>query len=217
MSESLQEKLALIIGCSGGIGQATARTLALRGCSIAVHYHFARARTDALVAELTKLPGVCAHAFQANLADYDGVTLEEFEQTWKVNTAPVFSLLSTFPLTYTYRESHSVAAGIGGVAGPHYASSKSALHGLVHWLAVRYTKEGITCNAVAPALIDGPLRTTDTTMMANQSDQLKNMIPIGHLRKPHEVASVVEMLVTNAYLTNKVRTRPCDIFRFLRV
>lgn len=29
------------------------------------------------------------------------------------------------------------------------------------------------------------------------------MIPIGRLGKPHEVASVVEMLVTNVYLTNK--------------
>jgi hypothetical protein len=33
------------------------------------------------------------------------------------------------------------------------------------------------------------------------------MIPIGRMGKPHEVASVVEMLVTNAYLTNKVRVK----------
>ena len=37
----------------------------------------------------------------------------------------------------------SVAAGTGGVIGPHYASSKSALHGLIHWLAQRYAKDGI--------------------------------------------------------------------------
>lgn len=33
--------------------------------------------------------------------------------------------------------------GTGGVIGPQYASSKSALHGLVHWLSLRYCKEGI--------------------------------------------------------------------------
>ena len=62
--------------------------------------------------------------------------------------------------------------------GPHYASSKSAMHGLMHWIATRYAKEGIvglvfsqflnvlwwltfgckTCNAVAPALIVGSCR-----------------------------------------------------------
>lgn len=31
----------------------------------------------------------------------------------------------------------------GGVIGPHYASSKSALHGLVHWLSLRYCKHGV--------------------------------------------------------------------------
>ena len=32
-------------------------------------------------------------------------------------------------------------------------SSKSALHGLIHWLAGAYAKMGITVNGVAPALI----------------------------------------------------------------
>lgn len=32
-------------------------------------------------------------------------------------------------------------------------SSKSALHGLIHWLAGAYAKKGITVNGVAPALI----------------------------------------------------------------
>ncbi len=41
----------------------------------------------------------------------------------------------------------SVAAGTGGVIGPQYASSKSALHGLVHWLSLRYCKEGIVSAA----------------------------------------------------------------------
>ena len=31
----------------------------------------------------------------------------------------------------------------GGVIGPHYASSKSAMHGLIHWLSLRYAKDGI--------------------------------------------------------------------------
>jgi hypothetical protein len=27
--------------------------------------------------------------------------------------------------------------------GPHYASSKSALHGIIHWIAQRYARDGV--------------------------------------------------------------------------
>lgn len=40
----------------------------------------------------------------------------------------------------------------GGVIGPHYASSKSAIHGLVHWISSRYAKTGI----VRPPLYFSP-------------------------------------------------------------
>src|SRR5208337_1725390 len=47
----------------------------------------------------------------------------------------------------------SVAAQLGGVVGPHYAASKAGLIGLTHSYAALLAKEGITVNAVAPALI----------------------------------------------------------------
>lgn len=55
-----------------------------------------------------------------------------------------------FALLYHYR---SIAALTGGVVGPHYASSKSALHGFVHWLGANVARKGVTVNAVAPALV----------------------------------------------------------------
>jgi len=45
-------------------------------------------------------------------------------------------------------------------------SSKSALHGLVHWLASAYAKSGVTVNGVAPALIQ------DTTMLPGNNEEL---------------------------------------------
>ena len=39
--------------------------------------------------------------------------------------------------------------------GPHYASSKAAVHGFVHWLGGNVARKGITINAVAPALVAG--------------------------------------------------------------
>lgn len=47
-----------------------------------------------------------------------------------------------------------------------YRSSKSALHGLIHWLAGAYAAKGITVNGVAPALIQ------DTTMLPGANEEL---------------------------------------------
>lgn len=62
----------------------------------------------------------------------------------------------------SHQSNHSV-----GVVGPHYASSKSALHGLIHWLSGAYCKKGITVNGVAPALIE------HTAMLPGGSEELK--------------------------------------------
>ncbi|KAK7460566.1 hypothetical protein VKT23_009287 [Stygiomarasmius scandens] len=227
MSLKLEGKLALITGCTGGIGRATAITLARQGCSIAVHYNSAAEKARVLVEELQNSFHVRAVAFGADLSSYDNVrslhaevveklghpdilfnnagdtvkvigkmgdiqeiSVEMFENTWRLNAGSSF-------LSRNSVES-SLIRGTGGVIGPHYASSKSALHGLLHWIASRHAKDGVTSNAVAPALI------TETTMMGNPSDELKKMIPVGRLGVPDEIASIVEVLVINAYMTNKI-------------
>ncbi|ESK95402.1 3-ketoacyl-acyl carrier protein reductase [Moniliophthora roreri MCA 2997] len=239
---SLKGKVALITGCTGGIGSATALSLARQGASIAVHYGTASEKANALVEQLKAAQeGVHAAIFQADLSDFDSVrrlheqvveqlghpdilfnnagatgkiigkmgdiqdaNIDEFERIWRLNTASSY-LLTQLCIPHMVEQKYgrivfcsSVAAGTGGVIGPHYASSKSALHGLLHWVASRYAKDGITCNAVAPALI------IETGMVANPTEEMKNMIPVGRLGVPNEIASIVELLVTNAYMTNKI-------------
>ncbi|MCJ1443503.1 MAG: hypothetical protein MMC23_004001 [Stictis urceolatum] len=77
-------------------------------------------------------------------------------------------------------------------------SSKSALHGLVHWLAGAYSKKGITVNGVAPALIE------ETTMLPGGNEELTKKIPLRRLGKPIEIADTVVWMVKTGYLTNKV-------------
>ncbi|KAL2060749.1 hypothetical protein VTL71DRAFT_9391 [Oculimacula yallundae] len=214
----LKPHLALVTGASGGIGRATCLALASLGCSIAVHYHTAEDKATALVKEL-KDKGVRAEAFKADLTNYDevrslhtevvsslghptilfnnaGLTLksgikkiteisiDEFEHTWKANCGSAF-LMTQLCLPEMEKRGWGRVIFCSSVAG----SSKSALHGLVHWLAGAYATSGVTINGVAPALIQ------ETTMLPGNNEELAKKIPIGRLGFPDEVAETVLWMV----------------------
>src|SRR5262249_54172773 len=90
----------------------------------------------------------------------------------------------------------SVAAQVGGVVGPHYASSKAAILGLTHYYASRLAKEGITVNAIAPALVE-------TDMVTSNPNANSKLIPVGRFGLPEEVADVAVMLARNGYITGQ--------------
>jgi 3-oxoacyl-[acyl-carrier protein] reductase len=92
----------------------------------------------------------------------------------------------------------SVAAFTGGIIGPHYAASKAGLHGLTHYLAARFAPDGVTVNALAPALI------TDTGLLPGDPEQLRQLVPVGRLGRPAEVADLAIAVLRNPYLTSQV-------------
>jgi 3-oxoacyl-[acyl-carrier protein] reductase len=118
------------------------------------------------------------------------------------------NLKSAFLVTQTVlpqmREQHwgriinisSVAAQIGGVVGPHYAAAKAGMLGLMRAYAHVLAKEGITSNAITPALID-------TEMVRSNPRATPSLIPVGRFGTVEEVASVVVMLAENAYMTGQ--------------
>lgn len=90
----------------------------------------------------------------------------------------------------------SVAAQTGGVIGPHYAASKAGMIGITHSLANLLANEGITVNAIAPALIE-------TEMITSNAKASSSRIPVGRFGTVEEVASVVVLLATNGYITGQ--------------
>jgi 3-oxoacyl-[acyl-carrier protein] reductase len=90
----------------------------------------------------------------------------------------------------------STAAHVGGVVGPHYAASKAGLIGLTHFFASRLARDGITVNAIAPALVRTEMLIQDLKVSAER-------IPVGRFGAPTEVASIVLSLVQNAYVTGQ--------------
>jgi 3-oxoacyl-[acyl-carrier protein] reductase len=90
----------------------------------------------------------------------------------------------------------SVAAQTGGVIGPHYAASKAGMIGLTHSYANLLAKEGVTANAISPALIE--------TDMLKGNDKIKpTLIPIGRFGRADEVAAIALLLATNGYITGQ--------------
>ena len=90
----------------------------------------------------------------------------------------------------------SVAAQLGGVIGPHYAASKAGAIGLTHSYAALLAKEGITANAIAPALIE-------TEMITSNPKAQPALIPVGRFGTVEEVADAVVMLACNGYITGQ--------------
>jgi 3-oxoacyl-[acyl-carrier protein] reductase len=90
----------------------------------------------------------------------------------------------------------SVAAQAGSIVGVHYAASKAGMLGLTRSYARVLAKEGITVNAITPALVA-------TEMVVSNPVAKPDMIPIGRFGEIEEVADVALMLARNAYITGQ--------------
>ena len=90
----------------------------------------------------------------------------------------------------------SVAAQYGGVIGPHYAATKAGILGLTRSYASQFAKEGITANAIAPALIE-------TDMVAALPKDIAARIPVGKIGAPDEVGRIAVMLAQSSYITGQ--------------
>jgi 3-oxoacyl-[acyl-carrier protein] reductase len=132
----------------------------------------------------------------------DSLTEAVWDKTIAVNLKSVF-LVTQAALPGMRRQAwgriiniSSTAAQTGGIVGPHYAASKAGIHGLTHAYASLLTREGITVNAVAPALIE-------TDMIRGHERATPGRIPVGRFGRPEEVAATVVMLALNGYVTGQ--------------
>jgi 3-oxoacyl-[acyl-carrier protein] reductase len=147
---------------------------------------------------------LAANAGLSRPGSWEDVDAQAFDETVAVNLrAPYLLARAVLPgmrdrgygrILFT----SSVAALTGGIVGPHYASSKAGLHGLTHFLASRVAADGVTVNAIAPALIE------DTGMLPGDPGELTKAVPVGRLGKAAEVADLALAMLRNGYLTSKV-------------
>jgi 3-oxoacyl-[acyl-carrier protein] reductase len=90
----------------------------------------------------------------------------------------------------------SVAAQLGSTMGVHYSAAKAGVIALTKSYARLLAREGITVNAISPALIA-------TEMVRTNPNVKPDMVPIGRFGEVEECADVAVLLAGNGYITGQ--------------
>ncbi|KAJ0316752.1 hypothetical protein COL154_004672 [Colletotrichum chrysophilum] len=167
-------KVAVVTGCSSGIGLACTQLLLahqFQVCGLDAREFNYSLLQERRIDLLVNVAGV-----MDSFSSVDGVTNAEWDRVMAVNlTAPVKMMRSVLPFmkekgTGAIVNVSSTAGLSGAVAGIAYTCSKHGLIGATKNVAWRFRKEGIRCNAVLPGAIDSRIGKAIATGQGDEFD-----------------------------------------------
>ncbi|MFC3058743.1 SDR family NAD(P)-dependent oxidoreductase [Paenirhodobacter populi] len=160
---------------------------------------------DALAGRLPPLDVLVCNAGIVTNTPAEDMTDAEWDRVIAVNLTGVFRTCRGFGR-------RMIAAGRGSIVNIgsmsaqivntpqpqcHYNASKAGVHHLTKSLAVEWAKHGVRVNAVAPTYVETPLLhglESQPGLIARWLD----LTPAGRMGQPHEIASVVQFLASDA-------------------
>jgi len=164
------------------------------------------AEVTAMVAAVEKgLGPIDVLVNNAGRATFEGIeqmTEASWNETLQVNLTSAFLLTqAVLPHMRTRKWGRvinltSVAAQAGSVMAVHYSAAKAGVIAATKSYARLLAKEGVTVNAIAPALIG-------TEMVASNPHIKPDMIPVGRFGRVEECADVAVLLARNGYITGQ--------------
>ncbi|NCW44163.1 MAG: SDR family oxidoreductase [Gemmatimonadaceae bacterium] len=213
----------LVLGATGGIGAALARTLVARGTRVFLSargeerlaalagelgapYMAADltdwtqidAATDAAVAQLGALTGIANCVGSLLLKPAHLTKFDEFQHTIAQNLTTAFGTVRAAARVMSNGGSvvlcSTAAARIGLANHEAIAAAKGGVQGLVLSAAATYATRGLRVNAVAPGLVDTPL-TVRITGSAPALQASQAMHALGRVGQPDDVAACMAWLL----------------------
>jgi NAD(P)-dependent dehydrogenase (short-subunit alcohol dehydrogenase family) len=138
------------------------------------------------------------------------LSVEDWDQTFAINTRPTFQLAQAFRPALTASAGSIVAVASMSGLRPHrglgaYSAAKAALVMLCRVMAQEWAADGIRVNAVAPGMIRTPL-TERIYRHAEVKARREALVPLGRIGTPEDIAGVVAFLAgpASAYVTGQV-------------
>jgi 3-oxoacyl-[acyl-carrier protein] reductase len=130
--------------------------------------------------------------------DFQDLSDEQWDQTFAVNLKGPFMVGQEFlkhgPDGGAVVNISSIGGQTGGNRAPDYAASKAGLISLTRSLARLGTARGMRVNAVSPGWIVTDIFTED--QLIHLQKEATEVIPLGRMGKPEEVASAVLYLLS---------------------
>jgi len=219
----LQDKIVLITGAAGAIGQVVAAAVAREGGRAVTsditpgsgidHKLDVTAESDWLrvMPEVERahgrLDGVVNAAGVALLATIEDTTFDQWRKVQAVNLDGTF-LGCKYPMPLLKRGGGSIVniSSISGIVGGHNLAAYNASKGGVRLLTKSVALYGarlkpqVRCNSVHPAFLEGPM-VDDILAQIGRPDiargQLARDIPLGRLGEPAEVADMCVYLLSD--------------------
>lgn len=211
-------KKVLVLGGSGGIGQATIQCIKSEN-----NYVINLSRTPSYIegVENINLDLSCEYEAAVNLRGLDviidciGINIPEqmhelnkdnLESIFEINLISKFRILSEL-LRYNSPSKIVIVSSIWGVSSrvgrSVYSASKHGLIGLVRSLALELAPKNCLVNAVSPGFTLTEL--TKKTNTLNELSCLESTIPMGRLAQPSEIAHLINFLISenNTYITGQ--------------
>ncbi len=204
-------RTALVTGGCSGLGAATAARLSADGIHVITVDLGAAADVVVDVADSAQVAAAAAETgpidILVNSAGVVGpnkpfweVSDDEWERTLHVNVTGTFNVCRAFVPAMRaagWGRVVNIASMAGKDGNPNlaaYSASKAAVIGMTKSMGKELAKTGVLVNAIAPAVIETPMN-ADTA--PGVLDYMRNLIPMGRLGQPEEVAELIVWLASD--------------------
>lgn len=221
--------VALVTGAAHRLGKVFALTLARQGFDIILHYHQSKddavqtqaeiesvgrnvilanadltdpAQIDSLLSKINSLQVLVNSAAYMPGGNVDLLSIESWDQSLDLNLRAPFLLARQVSEKMT---DGGLIVNISDVGAqktwsryPSYTVSKAALESLTKILA-RALAPRIRVNAIAPGFV-----LQSDIVPAEEWERLMKRVPLKRPARPEEIASALEFLLKNEYITGQI-------------